>query len=83
MEAKDGAFMFTLEVPQSDYRGGRIVVPGDWGTDRGCLIVTEGVDLLDQVGDPNNGDNNIVFKEAGTYVITYNEAANTLTIVKK
>nr|MBQ6241532.1 extracellular solute-binding protein [Lachnospiraceae bacterium] len=83
MEAKDGAFMFTLEVPQSDYMGGRIVVPGDWGTDRGCLIVTEGVDLLDQVGDPNNGDNNIVFKEAGTYVITYNEAANTITIVKK
>ena len=84
MELKDGAYMFTLEVPQSNYMGGRIVTPGAWDKDKGGTEVTEGKDLLKLVGDAaNNPDNNIVFNEAGTYVITYNQAANTITIVKK
>ncbi len=82
MENKDGAFMFTLEVPESDYMGGRIVTPGDWDTDKGCTIVTEGKELIDLERTDNN-DNNIIFKEPGTYVITYNQAAGTITIVKK
>ena len=82
MENKDGAFMFTLEVPQLDYMGGRIVTPGDWDTDKGCTIVTEGKELIDLERTDNN-ENNIIFKEPGTYVITYNQAAGTITIVKK
>ena len=82
MEEKDGAFMFTLEVPQSNYMGGRIVTPGSWDNDKGCTIVTEGQDLI-VLDDPNNGDNNIIFKEPGTYVVTFNKAANTISIVKK
>lgn len=48
---------------------------------------------LDEDGNPKknddgsnklkNGDGNLVFAEDGTYVITYNATANTITIVKK
>ena len=74
---KDGSL--TLDVPQSDYMGGRIVTPGDWGTDIGFAQVTAGADLIQDLGD-SNPDNNIVFAEPGNYTVTWDGAA--LTIVK-
>ena len=58
----DGTFSLTLDVPASDYMGGRIVSPGDWGADKGFAQVTDGADLLN--ADAAGGDNNIVFNEA-------------------
>ena len=72
----DGTFTITLDVPQSDYMGGRIVSPGDWGTDKGGAQVTTGADLIGDGG----GDNNIVFNEAGNYTVTWDGTA--ITIVK-
>ncbi len=72
---KDGKL--TLEVPQSDYMGGRIVTPGQWGNDKGYEQVTEGKELIQDLGD-NIGDNNIVFLEAGTYTITWDGTAITI-----
>ena len=63
----------TLEVPASDYMGGRIVNPGDWGTDKGFAQVTVGKELIKDLG-ADNPDNNIVFAEAGNYTITLNGA---------
>ncbi len=74
---KDGSL--TLDVPQSDYMGGRIVKPADWGNDKGFAQVTEGKDLIQDLGDANP-DNNIVFVEAGNYTITWDGTA--ITIVK-
>ena len=74
---KDG--VLTLDVPESDYMGGRIVNPGDWGTDKGFAQVTEGADLIKDLGD-SNPDNNIVFAEPGNYTITLN--GEEITIVK-
>ena len=74
---KDGAL--TLDVPESDYMGGRIVNPGDWGTDKGFAQVTVGADLIKDLG-ADNPDNNIVFAEAGNYTITLNGEA--IEIVK-
>ena len=76
------SWTITLDVPQSDYMGGRIVSATTWETDKGCLIVKEGVDLLVMVGDPGNGDNNIVFAEPGNYTVTWNSAAGEITIKK-
>ena len=74
---KDGSV--TLDVPQSDYMGGRIVKPADWGNDKGFLQVTEGKDLIQDLGD-DVGDNNIVFLEPGNYTVTWDGTA--ITIVK-
>jgi arabinogalactan oligomer/maltooligosaccharide transport system substrate-binding protein len=74
---KDGSL--TLDVPESDYMGGRIVHPGDWGTDIGFAQVTTGADLIKDLG-ADNPDNNIVFAEAGNYTVTWDGAA--VTIVK-
>ena len=75
-------FKLTLVVPESDYMGGRFVHPGSWDSDMGCLIVTEGADLLKLVGDETNPDNNIVFVEPGTYDITLDVATPAISIVK-
>ena len=74
---KDGTL--TLDVPESDYMGGRIVNPGDWGTDKGFAQVTTGADLIKDLG-ADNPDNNIVFAEAGNYTLTLDGDA--ITIVK-
>ena len=74
---KDG--VITLEVPQSDYMGGRIVTPGEWGNDKGFAQVTTGVELIKDLG-ADNPDNNIVFAEAGNYTLTWDGTA--ITIVK-
>ena len=74
---KDGTL--TLDVPESDYMGGRIVAPGDWGTDKGFAQVTTGADLIKDLG-ADNPDNNIVFAEAGNYTLTWDGEA--ITIVK-
>ena len=60
--------------------GGRIVDAGDWNTDHGFAEVTEGADLLD--ADAAGGDNNIVFKEAGNYTVTWDINANTISVKK-
>ncbi len=72
---KDG--VVTLEVPESDYMGGRIVKPGDWGTDKGFAQVTEGKELVKDLGE-ENPDNNIVFAEAGNYTVTWDGTAITI-----
>ena len=74
---KDG--VLTLDVPESDYMGGRIVSPGDWGSDKGFLQVTEGKDLIQDLGE-DVGDNNIVFLAPGNYTVTWDGTA--ITIVK-
>ncbi len=63
----------TLDVPESDYMGGRIVNPGDWGTDKGFAQVTVGKELIKDLG-ADNPDNNIVFVEPGNYTVTINGA---------
>ena len=74
---KDGSL--TLEVPASDYMGGRIVNPGDWGTDKGFAQVTVGAEYIKDLG-ADNPDNNIVFAEAGNYTVTIN--GTEISIVK-
>ena len=74
---KDGTL--TLDVPESDYMGGRIVTPGDWGTDKGFAQVTTGAELIKDLGE-DNPDNNIVFAEPGNYTLTIDGDA--ITIVK-
>ena len=75
----DGTCSLTLDVPESDYMGGRLVNPGNWDTDKGFAQVTEGADLIKDLGD-DNPDNNIVFAEAGNYTLTWDGTA--ITIVK-
>ena len=72
-------YTLTLDVPESDYMGGRIVNPGKWDTDRGFAQVTVGADLIKDLG-ADNPDNNIVFAEAGNYTVTLTGAE--ITIVK-
>ena len=74
---KDGTL--TLDVPESDYMGGRIVKPADWGTDKGFAQVTTGAELIKDLG-ADNPDNNIVFAEPGNYTVTWDGEA--ITIVK-
>ena len=69
----------TLDVPQSDYMGGRIVNPGSWDTDKGFAQVTSGAELIKDLGT-DNPDNNIVFAEPGNYTLTLN--GSEITIVK-
>ena len=72
----------TLDVPQSDYMGGRIVAAGDWGTDMGCQQVTEGADLIQPYDAESNGDNNIIFLEPGNYTVTANLSSKEIKITK-
>ena len=72
----------TLDVPQSDYMGGRIVAAGDWGTDMGCQQVTEGADLIQPYDEATNGDNNIIFLAPGNYTVTANLSSKEIKIVK-
>ena len=67
----EGVYVLTLEVPESDYMGGRIVNPGSWDTDKGFAQVTVGADLILDLGE-SNPDNNIVFAAPGTYTVTLN-----------
>ncbi|MCR4621427.1 MAG: extracellular solute-binding protein [Clostridiales bacterium] len=75
----DGSYVLTLDVPESGYMGGRVVNPGSWDTDKGFAQVTEGADLIKDLG-ADNPDNNIVFAEPGNYTITWDGEA--FTIVK-
>ena len=75
---KDG--VLTLEVPQSDYMGGRIVNPGKWDSDKGFAQVVSGTELVVDLGVEANPDNNIVFAEAGNYTVTIN--GTEISIVK-
>lgn len=72
----------TLDVPESDYMGGRIVAAGDWGTDMGCQQVVEGADLIQPYDAATNGDNNIIFLAAGNYTVTANITSKEIKIVK-
>ncbi len=67
----DGTYTLTLDVPESDYMGGRIVNPGSWDTDKGFAQVTAGADLVKDLGG-DNPDNNIVFAAPGNYTVTWN-----------
>jgi hypothetical protein len=62
--------------------GGRIVPIGTWETDLGYAQVTEGAELMKEVDPADNGDNNIIFAEAGNYTVTVDVEAKTITIVK-
>ena len=77
MEEKGGVYTITLDVPQSDYMGGRIVSAGNWDTDKGLAQVTEGKDLLNPDG---GGDNNMIFLKPGNYTITFNESTGAITV---
>ena len=72
----------TLDVPESDYMGGRIVAAGDWGTEMGCQQVVEGADLIQPYDAANNPDNNIIFLAAGNYTVTANTSSKEIKIVK-
>ena len=73
----EGIYTLTLEVPESDYMGGRIVNPGSWDTDKGFAQVTTGAELIKDLG-ADNPDNNIVFAAPGTYTVTWNGAEITI-----
>ena len=79
VKGEDGVYTITLDVPESDYMGGRIVNPGKWDNDKGFAQVTTGVELVKDLGE-DNPDNNIVFAEAGNYTLTWDGTA--ITIVK-
>ena len=70
----------TIEVKEMAYMGGRIVVCGNWDTDKGAAQVTTGADLIDVAGAGD--DNNIVFLAPGTYTVTINTATNEITITQ-
>ena len=69
----------TLDVPESDYMGGRIVNIGSWENDKGFAQVTSGADLLN--AEAAGDDNNIVFLEPGNYTVTIN-GSNEISITK-
>ena len=81
LTAEGDLMSITLEVPESDYMGGRIVKLSSWDTDLGFAQVTTGADLIKDLGD-ENPDNNIVFAAPGTYTVTVNTATNEITIVE-
>ena len=82
MTKENESYTITLDVPQSDYMGGRIVKPGDWGTDYGCQQVTVGSDLIQPYDASTNSDNNIIFLEPGNYTVTWNTVNNEISITK-
>ena len=84
-DQKGDILTLTLDVPQSDYMGGRVVLAGTWDNDLGYDQVKTGVEYLNPDMAPakgSNGDNNIVFAEAGNYTVTVDLAAKEITIVK-
>ena len=76
-------YTIELDVPQSDYMGGRIVSITTWESDKGCAQVVNGKDLINEPDPANNPDNNIIFKAAGRYAVTYNETSGEISIEKK
>ena len=82
MESNGDLYSITVDVPQSDYMGGRVVTAGTWENDKGQAQVTTGKDLIKELSPEENGDNNIVFVEPGTYTVTWNSSTNEITIVK-
>ena len=76
---KDGTL--TLEVPESEYMGGRFVYPGFWDTNLGFRQVVSGAELLVDTG-ADNEDNNIVFREPGTYSITVDKDKGIITVAR-
>ena len=78
VKGDNGVYTITLDVPQADYMGGRIVKPGDWGNDKGFAQVTTGAELIKDLG-ADNPDNNIVFVEPGNYTVTWDGTAITIT----
>ena len=77
-----GVYTITVDVAESGYMGGRIVTAGTWENDKGQNQVTTGKDLIKDLSPEENGDNNIVFAEPGTYTVTWNSTTNEITIVK-
>ena len=82
MEKNNESYTITLDVPESDYMGGRIVAAGEWDTDKGCQEVTTGADLIQPYDAASNADNNIIFLAPGNYTVTYNASSGDITIVK-
>ena len=80
MEQDGNILTITLDVPESDYMGGRIVPVTSWDTSLGYAQVVEGADLLN--ADAAGGDNNIVFLEAGNYTVTCDISSSEIRIVK-
>ena len=68
----------TLEVPESDYMGGRIVNIGSWETGMGAAQVKTGADLINV--EAGGDDNNIVFLAAGTYTVSIDTASGEISI---
>ena len=94
LEEKDGVYTFTVTfTADTEYKGGRIVKPASWDTLGGWDEVDDASKaLLDDAFDPAktdadgksvNGDKNLVFKEAGTYVITFDLLGKKITITKQ
>ena len=77
MEEAGGVYTITIDVPQSDYMGGRIVSAGNWDTDKGLAQVKEGKDLLSEDG---GNDNNMVFLKPGNYTVTFNESTGEINV---
>lgn len=80
MTQDNETYSITLDVPESDYMGGRIVTAGAWDTDKGCQQVTEGADLIKPYDAAENADNNIIFLAPGNYTVTYNATTGDITI---
>ena len=94
LKEKDGVYTITVTfTADMEYKGGRIVKPASWDTLGGWDEVDEASKaLLDDAFDPAktdadgksvNGDKNLVFKEAGTYVITFDLLGKKITITKQ
>ena len=82
MTKDNETYTITLDVPESDYMGGRIVAAGDWGTDAGCQQVTVGADLIQEYDAATNGDNNIIFLAAGNYTVSWNQTTGEISITQ-
>ena len=81
LKDEGGKLVITLDVPESDYMGGRIVKLTTWDNTLGFAQVKEGADLIKDLG-ADNPDNNIVFAEAGNYTVTVDVNAAEISIVK-
>ena len=82
MEQDGNVLTITLDVPESDYMGGRIVPVTSWDTNLGCQQVTEGADLIVEYDEASNGDNNIIFLAPGNYTVTCDVSTSEIKIVK-
>ncbi len=81
-EKNGNTLTLTIDIPESDYMGGRIVSYGEWGTDMGCQQVTVGADLIEPYDAQNNIDNNIIFLSPGNYTVTADLSTKEIQIVK-